>query len=116
MTNVDDALILALDPLFPDRVFPNVYTGDALEYVVTNYTAIPQVFAERQPAAQRYLVAVHYYLPDKINPNPKKLAISNVLFGQGFTWPSIENASDSEGQHWVFECEYVNGGGVYGQT
>lgn len=116
MTNVDDALMLALGPLFPDRVFPNVYTGDALEYVVTNYTALPQVFAERLPAAQRYLVAVHYYLPEKMNPNAQKLAISAALSRQGFTWPSIENASDDEGQHWVFECEYVNGGGVYGQT
>lgn len=114
--NTDDALVEALEPLFPDCVFPNVYTGDAVEYLVYNYTALPQVFGDGLPAAARYLVQVHYYLPRKKNPNPTKLQISQALKAQGFTWPDIENASDREGQHYVFECEYVNAGGVYGFT
>lgn len=116
MKNTDEALAAALDPLFPDKVFPNAYTGSAVEYIVYNYTTLPQVFGEGLPAAARYLVQVHYYLPPKKNPNLGKLQISQALKDQGFTWPDIENASDSEGQHYVFECEYVNAGGVYGQT
>ena len=114
--SVDDALMDALSPLFPGRVYPNTYTGDALEYVTTNFTALPQVYGEKGPAAARYLVNVHWYLPAKQNPNAQKVTISAALFAEGFTWPSIENAGDKEGQHWVFECEYANGGGVYGQT
>ena len=114
--NVDDALMDALSPLFPGCVFPHVYTGDALEYVVTNYTAFPRVDGEDTPGAQLALVYVHYYLPHKVNPNAKKLAISAALAAAGFTWPSIEDASDQDGQHWTFECQYVNGGCAHGQT
>ena len=72
--------------------------------------------AERKPAAARYPTQVHYWLPHGKNPNPGKLALQQALFGVGFTWPVIEDASDSEGQHYVLECEYVNAGGAYGQT
>ena len=55
-------------------------------------------------------------LPTGKNPNPTKLRIQRALYDQGFTWPSITPASDNEGQGWVFECEYMNAGGVYGFT
>lgn len=116
MKNVDNALMDALTPLFPDKVFPNVYVGTETEYLVTNYTVLPAVYAERLPAAARYLVQVHYFLPTGKNPNPNKLAIQSALSQAGFTYPSITPAHDKEGQHWVFECEYANAGGVYGET
>ena len=115
MKNVDNALMDALTPVL-SAVYPNVYTGTATEYIVTNYTTIPSVYAERLPAAARYLVQVHYYLPTGVNPNAKKLAIQSALSNAGFTYPSITPAHEKEGQHWVFECEYVNAGGVYGET
>ena len=116
MKSVDNALMDALTPLFPDKVFPNVYVGDAVEYIVTNYSTIPVVYAEGLPAAARYLVQVHYYLPTGKNPNANKLAIQAALHNEGFTWPSITPAHDKDGQHWAFECEYANAGGVYGET
>ncbi len=116
MKNVDDALMDALDPILPGCVFPNTYVGKAVEYIVTNYTTVPSVYAERLPAAARHLVQVHYFLPTGKNPNPNKLAIQRALYNSGFTWPSITPAHESQGQHWVLECEYVNAGGVYGQT
>lgn len=116
MTNVDDALQAALQPLFPDRVFPNRYTGDALEYVTTNQTTIPEVHAESVGRAARYLVQVHYYCPNKYNPNPAKISISQALILAGFTTPTITPAHENEGQHWVLECEFANGGAWYGQT
>lgn len=96
--------------------YPNTYTGKRLEYLTWNYTEIPAVYAERAPRAARYLIQVHYYLPHKEDPSAKKQLLRNALFNAGCTWPSIENSSESEGQHWVFECEYANGGGFYGQT
>ena len=115
MTNVDNALQTALVPLgLP--VYPVLYTGHEIEYIVTNHTAIPQVFAERAPAAARHLVTVRYVLPWKKNPNPMILQISRALFDQGFTWPSVTDAGDNEGQCYALECEYVNAGGFYGQT
>ena len=115
MTNVDDALQAALTPLGPP-VFPELYTGKIVEYIVTNHTAVPTVFAERAPQAARHLVTVRYFLPWKKNPNPMILQISEALFDAGFTWPTVLDAADNEGQTWVLECEYVNAGGYYGQT
>lgn len=113
--SVDSKISAALESVLPQAVFPNVYTGAALEYVVWAYTEIPTVFAERAPRAARYLVQVHYYLPHKLNPNQKKRALQRALFESGCTWPSVLNASDAEGQHYVLECEYADGGGYYEQ-
>lgn len=110
----DAAIKAALETILP--LYPNKYTGTELEYIVYNYSTIPEVFADSVPHAARYLVQVHLYLPDKKNPNPYKLAISRALKEHGFTWPSITNASDGDGQHYTFECSYVNGGGYYGDT
>lgn len=112
--DVETALQTALSPLYPCA--PNEYTGDALEYVVWKVYTLPRVYAERLPAAALYPTQVHYYLPHGKNPNPGKLKLQRALFDAGFTLSSIEDASDREGQHYVLECNYVNGGGVYGQT
>ena len=110
--SVDEALKAALDPL-EIPYSPNLYTGDATEYITTNFQIIPEVYAERAPRAARYLVQVHYCLPNGRNPNATIGTISRALWEQGFTWPSVENASDESGLHYVLECEYVNGGGFY---
>ncbi len=116
MQNVDKALMDALNPLLPGCVFPSTYTGPALEYIVTDHTSLPQACGENGPAAARYLVTVRYYLPHGKNPNPMKALIGGVLYGHGFTWPSITPGHDELGQCWIFECEYVNAGGVYGYS
>lgn len=114
--SVDSVLSAALETVLPGAAFPNLYTGGLLNYAVWNYTELPQVFAERAPRAARYLVQVHYYLPHKENPNPGKLALQRALFAAGCTWPSIVPANDAEGQHYVLECEYADGGGYYAQA
>ena len=115
MTNVDNALQTALTPLgLP--VYPNLYKGDCLEYIVTNHNAIPVVYAERAPQAARHIVTVRYSLPFKKNPNPKLLEIEQALFNNGFTFPDMTDVSDSEGQIYALTCEYVNAGGFYGSS
>ena len=116
MTDLDNAAMAAISPLFPDACAPNVYEGSAVEYVVWNAYQIPEVYAERMPAAARYPTQVHYFLPNGKNPTEGKLALQRALFEHGFTWPSITNASDSEGQHYVLECDFINAGGVYGYS
>lgn len=108
------ALQEALETVYPGQVFPIVYTGKAKEYLVWNYSVLPVVWAERAPQAARYLVQVHFYLPHGKNPQTAILALSRAVFDAGFTWPSLTDASDEEGQHWVLECEYTDGGGYYG--
>ena len=103
---IDERLRAALLPSgLP--VFPNLYTGDALEYLVTNYTMLPALQAGDRPGAARYLVQVHYYLPHKKNPNAVIEALCKALHAAGFTAPSVQNAADGSGQHYVLECEKV---------
>lgn len=95
-------------------VFPNLYTGPELEYIVTNYSALQVLHAGDKPNAARYLTQVHYYLPHKKNPNPMLETLCKTLFDAGFTAPSITSASDANGQHYVLECETWDGGFGYG--
>ena len=120
--SIDAVLQAALRPLkLP--VFPNKYTGPELEYLVTNWTMIPTLNAGDLAHAARYLVQVHYYLPDKQNPHETLEAICRALVAADFTCPEISNVDDAErrsgamyGQHWVIECEYADGGYRYGEA
>lgn len=110
---VAEAIRTTCETVVPD-VFPQLYTGPLLRYIVYNYNIIPVVWAESGPAASRYLVQVHFYLPHKEEPREAILGLQRALFNAGFTWPSVVDAEDSDGQHWILECEYADGGGVYG--
>lgn len=118
--SVDTALQEALTPLGPP-VYPNKYTGGALEYIVTNWTMIPALHAGDRARAARYLVQVHYYLPDKQNPNAMLTQICRALVSRRFTCSSIVpveppggGGETSHGQHYAVECEYFDGGVGYG--
>ena len=112
--NLDAVLMAALDPIFPSRAYPVEYTGEELEYIVWNYDQIGAVYAEGKPDVSRYLIQVHYFLPNGKNPNPGKTLIAAALSVAGCTWPDITNANDKSGQHYVLECEFANGGLVHG--
>lgn len=112
--SVDERLQAALAPLgIP--VSPNLYEGEELEYIVTNYQVIPEVYAERAPHAARYLVQIHYLLPTGANPNATLREIARAVWEAGLTWPGVVNASDEAGQHYVLECEAADGGAYYAQ-
>ena len=116
MTCLAEILDSALSAVMPGAVFPQIYIGDLVKYVVWDYNTIPSVWAEGAPHAARYLVQVHFYLPHRENPHEALLSLSRALFDAGLTWPSLTDAADAEGQHWVLECEYTDGGGYYGYT
>lgn len=111
---VGEVLKAALAPLYGENVYPDVYVGSAVEYVVYNYSILTAVHAESAPQAARYLVQVHLYSPREKNPTEAILALDRALWEAGFTWPSLTDASDEDGQHHVLQCEYCDGGGVYG--
>ena len=110
--NLDQILTEALGPLLP--AVPVEYTGDELDYIVWNYSQLGAVYADGQPDAARYLIQVHYFLPNGKNPNSMKVSIAEALADAGCTWPNITNANEKSGQHYVLECEYTDGGLVYG--
>lgn len=104
-------------------VYPNRYTGPDLEYIVTNYSTVPAVYADGIAHAARYLIQVHYYLPDKENPNPVLERICKALVEAECTCPDIvpgasgryyEPETADHGQHYIIESEYCDEGFDYG--
>ena len=114
--NTNVALKKALDPLLPGKTAPIEYTGKSLEYITWNHSMIPDVFADGTAHAARYFVQVHYFLPNGKNPDPMKVKICQALVNADFTCPSITDANEAAGQHYVFECEYCNAGPMYGES
>lgn len=84
-------------------VVPEPYTGDALEYLTFTYDLFGTIFAEGKPGSVIYYISLSYYAPFNSNPNAARIKICTAISEAGFSWPSITNASDKEGQHWVFE-------------
>lgn len=106
---VDELLETAVSDIVP-ACSANRYAGQETTYVTWNYSTIPVVFAESTPDAARHLIQVHLFLPYNVNPNSLKLQLARSLHGYGTTYPSITPAHDKDGQHYVLECEYADGG------
>lgn len=106
---IDDKIKSAVKPLVAVCV-PDLYTGDAPEYCTYNYNEIPTAFGDNAPRAVRYLVQVHWFVPLKKRPHPKKKQLRRALGAIPLTtWPTIVNASDELGQHYVYEFVAVDG-------
>lgn len=105
---LDDKIRAAVEPLVAVCV-PDLYTGEEKEYCTYNYNEMPAAFGDSRPHAVRYLVQVHWFLLLKKRPQPKKRQLGRAL-GEThlFTWPTVENASDELGQHYVYEFQAVD--------
>jgi hypothetical protein len=106
--SINTIIRAAITPIVPECV-PDQYTGTATEYCTFNYSELPDAFGDDSPHAIRYLVQLHYFLPTGVNPYTKKKQLKNALLNAGFTYPSVTNASDADGQHYALECEYSDG-------
>ena len=98
----------AITPIVTECV-PDQYGGTTTEYCTFNYSEIPDAFGDESPGAIRYLVQLHYFLPVGANPYAKKKQLKNALLNAGFTYPTVTNASDADGQHYALECEFSDG-------
>lgn len=106
--SINSTIRAAVTPIVAVCV-PDVYTGTATEYCTFNYTEYPEEFSDDAPHALKYSVQLHYFCPTGVNPDAKKTALKKALFGADFTYPDVINAVDEDGQHWIFECEYLDG-------
>lgn len=104
--NLDEKIRTALSGIV-DTIVPHVYTGGSTEYIVFNYSEYPLEFAADAPRTIGHAIQVHLYMPMSANPNATKALIKTALFTAGFEYPSIQDVSDLDGQHYVFETEYV---------
>ena len=104
---INERIIAALN--YGDPVKPNIYTGTADRYFTFNYNTIPDDFADDAPGHERYFIQVHFVCPLNYDSVSRRAEIKTKLFAAGFTWPNVTDATDEDGQHWIFECEYAEG-------
>lgn len=102
--SINERIINAVKPIVPDCV-PDAYDGEEDFYCTFNGTAVPVGFGDNRPRARRWLMQVHFYCPKGYNSLARRLSLCRAIHGAGFTYPTEENASDGDGQHYVLEFE-----------
>lgn len=102
--NVNETLKKMFSDLLP--VAADTYKGKATEYIVFNYTAIPEDFGDDDAQHWRYLTQVHLYAPHEKNSLAYRREITRRLVAGGFTRPTITPASDETGQHYVLNARF----------
>ena len=106
--SVDSRIVAALTPL-GYNVANTVSYAKGKTYFAFNYETVPADFGDDAPQHERYLIQIHFFCPLNVNITSTKRSVKQMLYASGFTWPSTEDASDSDGRHIVFECEVSEG-------
>lgn len=110
--DMGEIICAAVTPIVPICV-ANSYDpsiGEEPElYCTYNFNEIGRTFAESEPDVIVYLIQVHLYAPKGRNVSSIKRHISHALHSAGCTFPEVLNVSDSDSQHYSFECEYFGG-------
>lgn len=106
--SVEAEIKAALDR-FGDPVEKSVLYAAAGSRPCRYYTFVCQSFGDDfgddEPGCERWLVHVHLFAPLVDNCIQRIRDTKQALFAAGFTWPQVEDATDEDGQHYVFECE-----------
>lgn len=116
--SINARIIEAVTPVVsvcvPEPYDPN--SGEAAsEYCTFEYTEMPDSFGDDGPEVIRYLIRMNYFAPLSTvngasnNTMARRKALRQAIHDAGFTYPSVENATDDEYQHFVYEFEDVDG-------
>ena len=77
-------------------------------YCTFNYPELPDGLGDNRAALTRAVVQVHYFAPLKASTLAVRRALRDAIAAvDDFTLPSIENATDETGQHYVLEFDAV---------
>ena len=84
-----------------------MYSGNEESYCTYNATELPENFGDNAPHAVRYLLQLHYFCPLLRNPLQTVRKLQCAVADAGFSYPSLEDASDLDGRHYVLEFEEI---------
>lgn len=105
---VNEQIKAAVEPIVAVCV-PDAYDGEAEEYCTFSYDEHPEAFGDDAPDLIRYAASLHYYCPKGHNSIATRRALRMAIIAADFTAPTVENASDNDGQHYVFEFDVLGG-------
>lgn len=105
---LDEKLVAAVSPVVaicrPSSYLPA--PGDEPEeYCTYNRAEFPRVHSAGAPRRLVQLYQLHYYRRDRADPRPTLNRLKHEIFASWFSYPSVTDASDADGQHWVLEFE-----------
>lgn len=109
---LNEKIIAVVSPIVPVCV-PDILVTETGEtpperYCTFNYAELPDGLGDNCAALTRALVQVHYFAPLKASTLAVRHALRDAIAAvDNFTLPSIENATDETGQHYVLEFDAV---------
>lgn len=109
---LNEKIIAVVSPVVPVCV-PDILVTEAGEtpperYCTFNYSELPEGIGDNTACLTRALVQVHYFAPLKASTLGVRHALRDAIAAvDDFTLPSIENATDATGQHYVLEFDAV---------
>lgn len=109
---LNEQIITVVTPIVPVCV-PDLLVTEAgetppEEYCTFNYTELPDGLGDNCAVLTRALVQMHYYAPLRKSTIKTRHALRDAIAAvDSFTLPSIENATDETGQHYVLEFDAV---------
>lgn len=109
---LNERIIAVVTPIVqvcvPDLLVTKAGETPPEEYCTFNYTELPDGLGDNCAALTRALVQVHYFAPLRESTIKTRHALRDAIAAvDDFTLPSIENATDKTGQHYVLEFDAV---------
>ena len=115
---LEEKLVAAVVPIVP-ICRPHYYRRNPdeempEEFCSYSFYSTPVLHADSKPSALKKNFNLHYTCPMHENPEPRKMQLCKAIAAAGFTFPSIENVTDSTDtvQCFAFEFEGVEYGTV----
>lgn len=109
---LNEQIIAVVSPVVPVCV-PDLLATKAGEtpperYCTFNYLEMPEGIGDNAAHLTRAVVQVHYFAPLRESTIKTRHALRDAIAAvENFTLPSIENATDATGQHYVLEFDAV---------
>ena len=108
--NIEARVKAVLDTL-GDPAEKSVLDAASKEHPTRYYTFVCDSFGDAwgddEPGCERCPVSVHLFAPLNENCIQQVKTTKQALFAAGFTWPRVVDATNQDGQHYVFECEGI---------
>ena len=109
---LNEKIIAVISPVIPVCV-PDLLVTEPDEtpperYCTFSYSELAEGIGDNAAHLTRALVQVHYFAPLKSSTLAVRHALRDAIAAvDNFTLPSIENATDETGQHYVLEFDAV---------
>lgn len=91
------------------QIEPELDTSASTEYVAYFYTSEGTLFGDDAPCLDHRSWTVVYVAPLGQNKIPTRMGIRQAIFDLFGAWPEEENASDANGQRWVYNFTTIGG-------